>query len=222
MPSTAFLLFLIVLMIVQVPKAPIAARSSSLLIISGKLALEKETPLKVNNRPAITNNIMPKALNAAFDPFSLYIIIVKAAIIILIPVRIPGIYPARKSAVIETPPLAKEYTIRILLGGIDNPVVAEAMLTAALKFSGYPSFFISGCIILPMADAEAAAEPEIAPKSIFPRTLTIATPPGIPPTNTRAKSINRMAIPPLFIIFPASIKNGIARSAKLSNPVAIR
>ena len=56
-----------------------------------KLALEKEIPLKINNKPAITNSIMPKALNAGFDPFSLYTIIVKAAIIILNPVRIPGI-----------------------------------------------------------------------------------------------------------------------------------
>ncbi len=73
-----------------------------------------------------------------------------------------------------------------------------------------------------MADADAAAEPEMAPKSIFASTFTIATPPGIPPTSTRAKSIRRMAIPPLFMMFPAKIKNGIASKAKLSRPVAIR
>jgi hypothetical protein len=37
-----------------------------------------------------------------------------------------------------------------------------------------------------------------------------------------AKFIKRVAIPPLFISSPASMKKGMAISAKLSNPVAIR
>ena len=43
--------------------------------------------------------------------------------------------PHLKRAVIEAPPLAKEYTIKMLLGGMDKPVVAEAILTEALKLS---------------------------------------------------------------------------------------
>jgi len=53
-------------------------------------------------------------------------------------------------------------------------------------------------------------------------TFTKANPPGSFPTMTLAKLINRMAIPPLFIMLPARIKKGIARRAKLSRPVAIR
>src|SRR5690606_18069657 len=55
---------------------------------------------------------------------------IAAAIIKNKPVSIPGIYPAKKSAAIETPPLASEYTIRTLLGGMISPVVAEVILTA--------------------------------------------------------------------------------------------
>src|SRR5690606_38583911 len=123
---------------------------------------------------------------------------------------IPGIYPARNNAAIETPPLASEYTINMLLGGIINPVVAEVTLTAAENPGSYPSFFITGVINPPIAEAAAAAEPEIAPNSIAAITLTNAKPPGSLPTRTFAKSINRLAIPPEFIYWPARIKNGIA------------
>ena len=41
------------------------------------------------------------------------------------------------------------------------------------------------------------------------------------PTRIFAKLINLLAIPPTFINCPAKIKNGIARRAKLSSPVAI-
>jgi len=73
----------------------------------------------------------------------------------------------------------------------------------------------------PMADAAAAADPEIAPNNIAAMIFTNARPPGNFPTKTLAKSISLLAIPPLFIICPARIKNGIASNAKLSNPVAI-
>jgi len=51
--------------------------------------------------------------------------------------------------------------------------------------------------------------------------FTNANPPGSGPTIALAKLINRTAIPPLFIICPAKIKNGIADSVKLSKDVAI-
>jgi hypothetical protein len=109
----------------------------------------------------------------------------------------------------------------MLLGGIIIPVVAEVMLTAAEKPRSYPSFLITGVMKPPIAEAAATAEPEIAPKSIAAIILTNAKPPGNLPTRILAKSINRRAIPPLFISCPASIKNGIASRAKLSIPVAI-
>src|SRR5690606_18854533 len=43
----------------------------------------------------------------------------------------PGMYPAINKAPIDTPPLAKEYTIKIFEGGMINPVVEDVMLTAA-------------------------------------------------------------------------------------------
>ena len=54
-----------------------------------------------------------------------------ATIIINNPVRIPGMYPAKNKAAMDTPPLAREYTISVLLGGMTNPVVDEVMFTAA-------------------------------------------------------------------------------------------
>ena len=102
------------------------------------------------------------------------------------------------------------------------PVVAEEMFTAALKRGSYPALRISGVMMLPMAEAAAAAEPLIAPKSILATTLTTAKPPGNRPTSTLAKSISRKAMPPLFMILPAKMKKGIASRAKLSNPEAMR
>ena len=89
------------------------------------------------------------------------------------PTKIPGIYPAmNKAATDAVPPLARAKIIRTLLGGINRPVVEELMFTAALNSRGYPSFSILSVKVLPMADAAAMAEPEIAPKSIAEITLT--------------------------------------------------
>ena len=48
---------------------------------------------------------------------------------------------------------------------------AEAILTAAENAGSYPSFSCSGDIIPPTAAADATAEPEIAPNSVFARIL---------------------------------------------------
>jgi len=74
----------------------------------------------------------------------------------------------------------------------------------------------------PIAAEDATADPEIEPKSIAAMILTKAKPPGNIPTRTLAKSMSRLAIPPLFMSCPESIKKGIASSAKLSRPVAMR
>ena len=52
--------------------------------------------------------------------------------------------------------------------------------------------------------------------------LTWASPPGSVPRIDLANSMSRLAIPPEFMICPARMKNGIARSVNESSPVAIR
>ena len=73
-----------------------------------------------------------------------------------------------------------------------------------------------------MAEAEAIADPAIAPINMADTTLISAKPPGRAPTRVLAKAIRRLAMPPLFINSPDRIKNGMANRAKLSSPVAIR
>lgn len=57
------------------------------------------------------------------------------------PIKIPGMYPAKNNAPIDVPPEIKEYTIKVLLGGISRPVGQDAIFTAAEKAGSYPSFF---------------------------------------------------------------------------------
>ena len=73
----------------------------------------------------------------------------------------------------------------------------------------------------PIAVAAATEEPDRAPKSMLPTMLAWAKEPGIQPTKSWAKFTRRRAIPPLFIIFPASTKSGIASREKLSTPLFI-
>ena len=48
------------------------------------------------------------------------------------PHNMPGIYPAINRAATDVPPRTNDYIISELLGGISNPVGADAILTAAL------------------------------------------------------------------------------------------
>ena len=96
------------------------------------------------------------------------------------------------------------------------------MFTATPNPLEYPSFSISGPRILPIAEAEAIAEPATDPMSIADIILISAKPPGKKPTKALAKETSLRATPPLFINSPANMKNGIANNAKLSSPVAIR
>src|SRR5690606_40410133 len=89
-----------------------------------------------------TNNIkLGKALTT-FTPSSLqevispagslcFLIKIAATSININPISKPGIYPAINNAPMETPPLAREYTIKMLEGGIIKPVVEDVILTAA-------------------------------------------------------------------------------------------
>src|SRR5699024_3541948 len=116
------------------------------------------------------------------------------------------------------PPLTNENTINAVVGGINKPVGADAILTAAENDGLYPSFFCSGAITVPIAAADATAEPDIEPNNIFPTTFVCAKEPGNLPTSNLARFMSRIAIPPLFIIFPDNIKKMIAKSVKLLIP----
>src|SRR5690606_12736138 len=76
--------------------------------------------------------------------------------------------------------------------------------------------------IPPIAEAAATAEPAMAPNNIAAITFTYSNPPGSLPVMDLARLINRLAMPPRFMISPASIKKGTAKREKLSNPVPIR
>ena len=71
----------------------------------------------------------------------------------------------------------------------------------------------------PMAVAAAIPEPDREPNMAFPAILVSAREPGTFPRNSSARLISLLAIPPLLISCPASMKNGTARSVKLSMPL---
>ena len=68
----------------------------------------------------------------------------------------------------------------------------------------------------------ATAEPEIPPKSMEEKTLTIPSPPRRAPTAAEAKRTRRMAMPPWNISSPAKMKKGIAIREKTLMPEMIR
>ena len=88
-------------------------------------------------------------------------------------------------------------------------------IKAPAKPTSYPSFTIAGIINTPRAATVAGPLPEIAAKIIAAKTATIARPPRMRPTNSRQKLISRREIPPIFIMLPASMKNGTASSERL-------
>ena len=58
--------------------------------------------------------------------------------------------------------------------------------------------------------ASAVDDPEMPAKKIDSTTLTCARPPGRCPTRSRESRINRSVMPPTFIRFAVSRKNGTA------------
>src|SRR5690606_33392449 len=76
--------------------------------------------------------------------------------------------------------------------------------------------------MLPMAEADAMADPAMAPINMADMILIKARPPGSDPTKVLANAMSLWAMPPLFISCPESTKKGMASNAKLSSPVAIR
>ena len=83
------------------------------------------------------------------------------------------------------------------------------------------AFFIIGIRIEPIEEVSATEEPEIPPKSIEARILTIANPPRILPIKTFDISIIRCEIPPIPISCPARMKNGIAIRENEFKPLTI-
>ena len=71
----------------------------------------------------------------------------------------------------EVLPATVEQTISVLLGGINIPVGADEILTAAQNFLSYPSFSSIGAIVPPTAAAAATPEPLIAPKNMLATTF---------------------------------------------------
>ena len=65
-------------------------------------------------------------------------------------------------------------------------------------------------------------EPEMAPNSMLATALVWARAPGILPVNSFAKLISRMAMPPLFMILPARMKNGMASRLNTEIPENMR
>jgi hypothetical protein len=101
-----------------------------------------------------------------------------------------------------------------MLGGMSWPSNPEHAIKATPYFLGYPYLVISGNMIIPMPDTEAAEEPEMAPKNIQERTVTIPMPPRNRPTSEFAKSTILLDIPPALINPPARMKKGIAIRTK--------
>ncbi len=98
------------------------------------------------------------------------------------------------------------------------PCTDPVIVTAVEKPSSYPFFFIIGMSMLPMAVVSAAEDPEMPPKNIEARILTIARPPRIQPTSELAKLTSLSAMPPAAMMSPASTKKGTARRTKTLSP----
>ena len=103
-------------------------------------------------------------------------------------------------------------------GGMITARVAEEDVTAAAKGAGYPFFFMAGIRIEPSAATSATAEPEISAKNMEVTILTMESPPLMKPTKAEAKAISRREMPEVFMIAPAMMKSGMARSGKLVAP----
>ena len=103
-------------------------------------------------------------------------------------------------------------------GGMITAMVADEEVTAAAKGPGYPLCFIAGIKIEPRAATSATAEPDISAKNMEAAILTIASPPRIKPISAEANAISLREIPPVFIMAPAKINNGMARRGNFVAP----
>lgn len=72
--------------------------------------------------------------------------------------------------------------------------------------------------MLPIAEAVAMPEPHRAPKNMHARIVTQPRLPVTKPISAEAKSTMRQAMPPVDMMTPASMKNGIAITVKEKMP----
>ena len=79
--------------------------------------------------------------------------------------------PPKNSLTMETPPMTPKMIIG-MLGGIIGPMQPEAEISAVLFGVSYPSFFIIGSRIEPMAEVSATAEPDTPANSMLAITAT--------------------------------------------------
>ena len=87
-------------------------------------------------------------------------------------IKNPGTKPARKSLGIDCSAI-KPYMINKLLGGIILPKAPPAADTAPANLLVYPSRFITGIVILPIAAVVAGPEPDRAENNIQANTVII-------------------------------------------------
>ena len=90
-----------------------------------------------------------------------------------------------------------------MLGGIRGPIVAEMEANAAAKSEGYPSSFIPGMVMPPIAEAVATPDPEIAENRAEAATVTTPKLPFTEPKRALAVFNIFWVMLPL-IRFPAS------------------
>src|ERR1700733_16280289 len=105
-----------------------------------------------------------------------------------------------------------------MLGGITGPQAAAAAVSPAANGPGYPSRFIAGIRIEPVAVASATADPEMPAKKILTATLTIARPPRNGPKMLLNTLTTRSVSLPAFIIPEARRKNGTGKKGRESTP----
>ncbi len=74
-------------------------------------------------------------------------------------------------------------------------------------------------MIEPIAATAAVPEPETAPNIMLAATQTIPTPPRSHENSDAQKSMMRLERPPVFMIAPEIMKNGIAISVKELTPL---
>src|SRR3989338_7246219 len=122
--------------------------------------------------------------------------------------KIPGKIPAIKSWSMLTW-ATKPYKMRGREGGNKSPRLPQVVTIPRLNFSEYFSEIKMGYKRPPIAMMVTPLAPVNAVKKAQVKRVTIATPPGIHPTQALATSISRLGVPLSAMMYPAKVKRGI-------------
>src|SRR3954462_3169924 len=117
--------------------------------------------------------------------------------------------PARYKAPMDVEMTPPQTTIKIE-GGMMTASTADTAVMAIENDRSYPSLTCASMKILPWLAASAVEEPEMPAKNTDSSTLICANAPGKVPTMVRERSTRRSVMPPTFIRFAVSRKNGTA------------